>query len=508
MISPRIMQVFFGDDLLPYKDSARTIHYPITQGSFLGSNNTKQVRFYVRDIGGTNNISWVVVSKLPNGKIGYEVCSNVQVDSELGEQYLSFDLSAYYTQAKGDLYLALRGYQGEITFEDDDDDGVYTISGDPLIEVTGTIKLAINYSPMINTGTQVLPTDVDRLITALSNYLKISEGIMVIDNLSIDVSGYNEGQLFFVKETSKFYELVSGTLTEIELSLSELNVDTINVSQDINITNFNDIKNGNNDKLIDYLQVNLKYLKKFDYATYHITTSTTLDELFAIIGDQPAVFEYNPSWKHWYLVRIEKTSSYYTFDFENLADNSYRYQGSIAVGSGSITLGDIINNSGTYYKPYSTKKYVDDKIADFLQKEYQKVDTTTYPTLNDFLASTGVEGYIYLYPIDTSDPTKGYYQYIYETSDSEWVSLGTTQIDLSGYVQKTSVANKVYGTNDQGADTTYTVDDFYDGNIARRDSDGSITVPLTPTSNGEATSKKYVDDSFVFATNSDIDNLF
>ena len=89
------------------------------------------------------------------------------------------------------------------------------------------------------------------------------------------------------------------------------------------------------------------------------------------------------------------------------------------------------------YNP-ATKKYVDDLIGDVSRLHYQEVDTTLYPTLADFLASTGVEGYVYLYPIDTSDPSKGFYQYIYE--GSSWISLGTTVVDLSSYAPLASPA--------------------------------------------------------------------
>lgn len=67
---------------------------------------------------------------------------------------------------------------------------------------------------------------------------------------------------------------------------------------------------------------------------------------------------------------------------------------------------------------------------------YQEVDLTEYPTLADFLASEGEDGVMYLYPIDTSDLTKGYYRYIYE--NSAWQPMGTTQMDFSNYVDLTS----------------------------------------------------------------------
>lgn len=79
--------------------------------------------------------------------------------------------------------------------------------------------------------------------------------------------------------------------------------------------------------------------------------------------------------------------------------------------------------------------YVDQKVAEFAQNEMQIVDVTEYPTLADFLASTGEEGQIYLYPVDTTEaPTynSGFYRYIWE--NNAWLPLGTTQIDLSNYV--------------------------------------------------------------------------
>lgn len=213
----KIMQVFYGNDCLPYKDSQRTVHYPIVGNSFAGSNKTRQINFYVDQIGGTSEVTWVIVSKLPNGKIGYEILDSVSIDDELDENYLVFNLSAYYTQVKGDLFLALRGYEGEVEFVEGQD-GVYQISGDPLIEVTGAIKLAINYAPIIPTGTQVLPTDIDLIISALNNAILKNNGILVVSNRPSDLSSYGNGQMFYVRNTGELLRNVSGTLTSVLLN--------------------------------------------------------------------------------------------------------------------------------------------------------------------------------------------------------------------------------------------------------------------------------------------------
>ena len=106
------------------------------------------------------------------------------------------------------------------------------------------------------------------------------------------------------------------------------------------------------------------------------------------------------------------------------------------------TSGGQLNvpNTPTADEHATSKKYVDDKIAQIKKDAYKEVDITEYPTLNDFLASTGEEGFMYLYPIDTTDLTQGYYRYIWE--GNAWVNLGDSNIDLSDYYTKTESENK------------------------------------------------------------------
>lgn len=76
-----------------------------------------------------------------------------------------------------------------------------------------------------------------------------------------------------------------------------------------------------------------------------------------------------------------------------------------------------------------SKEQIDEMLATIREGQYVKVDTTEYPTLEDFLASEGEQGTVYLYPVGNEE--NNYYQYIWEVS--EWVSLGTTALDLSNY---------------------------------------------------------------------------
>ncbi len=140
----KIINVYYGQDLLPYKDVERVVHYPITSGAFLGASNTTKIRFYF-DYIGNENTTWVSVAKLPNGKQGSKV---LPVASDENGNYAELELSNWYTQAKGDVYIALQGYQGGVEYEYDSETELYEIHGTPTIQTTGSVKLAINYAPI------------------------------------------------------------------------------------------------------------------------------------------------------------------------------------------------------------------------------------------------------------------------------------------------------------------------------------------------------------------------
>lgn len=79
-------------------------------------------------------------------------------------------------------------------------------------------------------------------------------------------------------------------------------------------------------------------------------------------------------------------------------------------------------------------KYINDALEAVRKGQYVKVNTETYPTLESFLASTGEQGTVYLYPLDDENH---YDQYIWE--DGTWVGLGTTELDLSDYMTLNTV---------------------------------------------------------------------
>ena len=80
-----------------------------------------------------------------------------------------------------------------------------------------------------------------------------------------------------------------------------------------------------------------------------------------------------------------------------------------------------------------SKAEIDAMLTAIREGQYIEVNTTLYPTLESFLESTGRQGTVYLYPVGNT--ANNYYQYIWEVN--QWKSLGTTELDLSNYYNKT-----------------------------------------------------------------------
>lgn len=520
----RITQVFYGNDCLPYKDRERTVHYPISGSSFTGSSNVNEIRFYVRDIGGVNTLTWVANVKLPNGKILYQLLTDIHLDSEINEYYLSFNLSQFYTQLKGDIYISLNGCIGQVEIETNEETGISTINGDidtRTIVATGVVKFTINYAVQRPSG---LSFDLDQyqtIINALANKANIVSTIQVVADITLeDLTNYDNGQKFFNLadnsyyykiETSPYYRLVenySGVLASERL-LIKSTFPLIGVLKQISgdkglvIYSYN-----KNDYLIKFDasdQANIKAcaLDLLDRSLYYAENLLPANNIGSLI---------NVSNKITYVEKKTNTNSVYAND-ENGDQTMVGYTHSKSANTIPIrnenqtfNIGEPIASSNP-----TTKKYVDDidsalreLINAIKRNAYINVNTTEYPTLNSFLASTGEEGNIYLYPVNTSDLSKGYYQYIWE--NNQWQDLGTTQIDLSDYYtkgqtntllngkvdKKTSSGLHAYTHNGSTQNETSVDNSASANSIPLRDNNGNIKVG-TPTDNAHATPKTYVD---------------
>lgn len=147
-LESKVMRVFYGADGLPYKDSERTVHYPIFGGKvFQGSSQVDEIRFYYQEIG-TDESVYVAVSKLPNGRAGSELLEKCS-DDELGEKYAKLVLKSFYLQYKGDVYISLQAYEGEMHVTTDPETGITTIDNgqQPTLRATGSIVLNVAYAP-------------------------------------------------------------------------------------------------------------------------------------------------------------------------------------------------------------------------------------------------------------------------------------------------------------------------------------------------------------------------
>lgn len=167
----KILQIFYGADNLPYKDKERQVHFPITGQSFSGASLTTEIRFYTKEIGGVDSITWVANAKRPDGKIAYQQLT-ANYDSEVEESYVSLQLSQWFTEKKGDLFIALNGYAGGVDIQVDEDSGLYTVSGTPIIQATGSINVIIAYAPIMNNGYGAVPEiTVQEALGAVANKL-------------------------------------------------------------------------------------------------------------------------------------------------------------------------------------------------------------------------------------------------------------------------------------------------------------------------------------------------
>ena len=203
----KTLNVFYGGDFLPYKDKERQVHYPNVGSDFQGAENITDIRFYIDNIA-SNNTTFAVAIELPNGKIGSKVLEPAQYDSEVDEYYVTLAIDKFITQKAGNVSISLRGYQGDIELEYDDESQLYVlVSGTPITAVTGSIKLRVNQEPQGLQGDLDEEVTLQEVLALVSTKLNIVSGIVVLGNISTaNLSGYEVGQLFYDEYSGTYYE--------------------------------------------------------------------------------------------------------------------------------------------------------------------------------------------------------------------------------------------------------------------------------------------------------------
>ena len=465
----KVLQVFYGQDNLPYKDQERQVHFPIVGNSFQGASNTTEIRFYYEqilsyDIGAT----WVAIAKLPNGKIGSQILSENTYDSELQEHYVKLDLSSFYTQAIGDLYISLQGYRDGVQVEYNSETQIYDIVGTPVIEATGSIKLAINYS------TQPVGSDISENIT-IQEFLGVFASkldknshfyLKVVSTIgSINTNTYKDfvssGDIVYTIDSGKFY-IISGTypsLTYVELSLnpSTINTSDIIVNDEIRVvkgisyltfgqnglTSLQDyldekVSKENdllptytasmNDKVMDFIRNNeITYLLTACSFVLKVQVNSTTDQYSYICNIQPwsstqsiMYLFLEPSTVYW--VMLENTSNEKFSDI--IAENQHKM--TFELKENKVTS---LSSSSTDTQYPSAKC-----VYDNLELKADKSNTYTKSEIDTKLTSMLVyKGSKTVAELNALSPTLGEIQtgWFYNVTDSGVLNAGNVEV-LSG----------------------------------------------------------------------------
>lgn len=391
----KIMQIFYGNDCLPYKDKDRVVHYPIVGSAFQGASQTTEIHFYIDRIGGTD-ATWVAVAKLPNGKIGSKILES-HYDYELEENYVSLQLSSFYTQAKGDLYISLQGYDGGVDVSYDDDTEIYSIVGTPIIQATGSVKIAINYATQVVGSDELETLTLQGLLAAISGKLDKNgnQYLKVVDSIeNINTDTYKDylfaGDVVFSK-TQKYVYVLSGTQGSlVATALDWFSVKNLYVDEDVEfngevaITDFSKIVDSTDQTLTAYIAAQLTSLS---------------DEIDTKLG-----------------TKVSKVS---TANRVYGTDNSGE-QTDIPVDYGSNFGGKVVrrDSNDQIYVPLqptanghaASKKFVEDSIGTAMTSVLIYQGTKTVAQIN---------------ALDTSTLKTGYF---YNVSDSGIITLGNLEV--------------------------------------------------------------------------------
>lgn len=480
----KTMSVFFDAQGLPYKDMDRKVHFPIVEPANQGSSQVNEIKFYVDKM--ASEAQWIAVAKLPNGKQGVKLLTS-EIDNH-GE-FVKLSLSSFFTQAKGNLVISLRGYEGGATITYNSETEEYEVSGDPIIQTTGSVSVNIRYATQIQQGDESeeitlediyaeLGNKVDKTSVSYRIYGTTGGGAQYLYTLSVAASGNTipfrdeNGQLFVVQEptndnnaTSKHYVDTSITNSiENYLPLSAgstkpltgdlyLGDHTIYIDDTLKIQGF-----GTTTRSIDLRKGN-SLLARFQVGTAIFSDIQPLATNSHSLGSE------NYGWRYLYITKglkrtgssqktllIPSTSSWdadrtiaTTKDILDAISSAYIYKGSKtvaqinALNTSTLSVGWIYNvsDSGTITLG-SLSVVAGDNIAwtgDAWDKLAGTVDLSNYVT-NTSLAST-LESYVTYSALATTLAN-------YVTSSS----LSTT---LGSYVQTSRTIAGVALTSDISA---------------------------------------------------------
>lgn len=528
----RILQVFYGADNLPYKDQARTVHYPITGNGFQNANNTTQIRFYFSQLSGENT-TWVAVSKLPNGKVGSKVLETY-IDDELNEPYALLELDSYYTQYKGEVFISLQGYQGGVKVTYNEETKIYEISGTPTIAATGSVKFTNNYAPSFVGSGQEQNITIQQLLGYLSSKADIGNTIYVVSDIDDeDLSGYEDGQVIYDLFSDLYYEVNS----QVQKGYEPANgngllgnkgalirffglTDTITLQQIYDLIGANRYASLNVDG-IEYLVImsvnnsikayDLLEKKLYDY------TDAPQDTFADVLNETPITFvEHTQQANRVYgtnqfaqettipysvnvvnngivkrdaagQINVPTTPTYsYNAASKNYVDSNYGKKVQLTIDNDTFVLTvKLLNNNDAVISQANVDLPLESIVVSAQYYDTYTYDGTTYTKVLVIVLATTNNPII----APVGDLVSGL---VSETTFNN--AVAQLQTNINKCVQQTNTANVVYGTNNVGTQTTIRYGTSVSANeLVQRDALGQINVSATPSSNSNATSKQYVD---------------
>ncbi len=467
----KILQVFYGEDGLPYKDQARTVHYPITGSGFQNANNTTQIRFYFSKLSGENT-TWVAVSKLPNGRIGSKVLETYD-DGGINEPYALLELDSFYTQYKGDVFISLQGYQNGVQVTYDEETEIYTITGTPTIASTGSIKFTNNYaSSFVGSGEEENVT-LQQIFGELSKYLKIVNGIAIINSETADISGYADQQIFYDIYWKHFYKKVDG-VGLVPYDLVPYNQASVSI--------IIDPTHNINGRGFTHYTVQL--------GTYGIEPNQY--QAFKLLYDGDTA---NEEQAREYMAYMTGSNYLPQYNLDKPA-NTYFLQ-----PDGTILKPqyDVLNGLLLIIMPkLAMQSWVSTNYVPYTGATNSVNLGNNDITSNGFYLTDGAAQARFIKHPDAGNTDV--------LIDSLWGNLDLVADGVVRYlgheianknyaVPRTTQGEKVYGTDELGSQITYDVDSDLVGSgaIVRRETGTGTVVVGTPTSNTHATTKQYVD---------------
>ena len=527
----KVLNVFYGTDLLPYKDKELQVHFPIVGQAFQGSSQTNAIKFYIDNIG-DEDTTWVAVAKLPNGQIGFK---QLEVNTDDNGNYAYLQLSNWFTQYKGDLYINLQGYDGGIEFIEDEETHILTPVGDPIIEVTGSVKLTIAYATQIVDGGEMEVHTLQEFWAALGtklnknsrHYFKVVDNITSINTLQSYADYLVNGDVIYSLDQKNFYSL-SGTFgtfvaTPIDLELNNLVVNYLLQCNELQtgtivVSHPEDISfNATEQNLDQWVDEKLTVCVVVNSDTTQLSVS---DKDLLISNKNVGIYDEDRDLMFRYVSGSPQTSTYRykLVDLTNISSTEMGVKNSEILLNPTTRAITFVNNAITitdtnviYTKMDETTGHV---IRLSIDSNYDlKVELLN--ANNEVISSSDID-----LPLESIVVSAEYYDsYEYQGTTYNQViviTLATTDVPtiipvgdlVSGLVDITTFENglatklnkqsgatahtEVYAKTTTGSQAMISTDDE-NGTVVRRDTNNQIEVPSTPSGNTKAASKGYVD---------------